>query len=79
MGIAHLGCTAIAHWATTYKVTIKGALLVAPSDIEAPVYTFDATGFTPIPLTKLPFKTIVIASEKDPWVSVHRAQFFAKY
>jgi hypothetical protein len=30
-----LGCSTIAHWATKYKRQIKGALLVAPSDLEA--------------------------------------------
>nr|WP_276902339.1 alpha/beta fold hydrolase [Pedobacter kyonggii] len=31
-----LGCTAIANWAKQYQKKIKGALLVAPSDLEAP-------------------------------------------
>ena len=52
-------------------------MLVAPSDIEAPVYTFSATGFTPIPFDKINFKTIVVASENDEWVSLERAKFFA--
>ena len=56
-----LGCSTIAHWAKHSGKIIKGAMLVAPSDIEAPVYTFPATGFTPIPLEKIPFKTIVVA------------------
>ena len=72
-----LGCTAIAHWALRYGKKIKGALLVAPSDIENPVYTFDAKGFVPIPKTKIDFKTIVVASTDDPWVSLERARFFA--
>jgi len=72
-----LGCTAIAHWATQYNKKIKGALLVAPSDIENPVYTFPATGFAPIPVNKIDFKTIVVASTDDPWVSLERAIFFA--
>jgi uncharacterized protein len=72
-----LGCTTIAHWAAKHQVPIKGALLVAPSDIEQPVYTFPATGFAPIPLLKLPFPSIVVASEDDPWVSIERAKFFA--
>lgn len=76
--IAHsLGCSAIAHWATKYKRQIKGALLVAPSDLEAPQYTFPATGFAPIPLGKINFKTIVVASADDIWVSLERAKFFA--
>ncbi len=56
---------------------IKGALLVAPSDIENRVYTFPATGFAPIPLQTIPFKTMVVASNNDPWVSLERAQLFA--
>lgn len=76
--IAHsLGCATIAHWVEKYNRQIKGALLVAPSDLEAPQYTFPATGFTPIPLNKLPFPTIVVASADDIWVSLERAQFFA--
>lgn len=72
-----MGCTAITHWYRQYQKEIKGALLVAPSDLEAPAYTFPATGFTPIPLEKINFKTIVVASENDEWVSPERARFFA--
>ncbi len=72
-----LGCATIAHWANRSAKKIKGALLAAPSDIEAPVYTFPATGFTPIPLTKINFRTIVVASENDEWVSLQRAKYFA--
>lgn len=72
-----LGCSTIAHWAKQAGKQIKGAMLVAPSDIEAPVYTFPATGFTPIPLEKIPFKSIVVASNNDVWVSAERARFFA--
>jgi uncharacterized protein len=76
--VAHsLGCTAVAHWARRFQKYIKGALLVAPSDIENPVYTFPMNGFTPIPLEKLPFKSIVVASSNDIWVSEERALFFA--
>lgn len=74
-----LGCTAIAHWAATYNRQIKGALLVAPSDIEAPQYTFTTKGFAPIPLSKINFKTIVVASADDVWVSLERAKFFADH
>jgi uncharacterized protein len=74
-----LGCSTIAHWAKHAGKQIKGAMLVAPSDIEAPVYTFPATGFTPIPLEKIPFKTIVVASNNDVWVSAERARYFADH
>ena len=72
-----LGCSTIAHWAKQYNKKIKGALLVAPSDVENPVYTFPATGFVPIPLNRINFKTIVVASTDDHWVSLERAKFFA--
>jgi uncharacterized protein len=72
-----LGCSTIAHWATKYNRQIKGALLVAPSDLEAPQYTFSAIGFAPIPLGKINFKTIIIASANDIWVSLDRAKYFA--
>lgn len=78
--IAHsLGCTAVARWAGRYGKRIKGALLVAPSDIEAPPYTFPSEGFEPIPLEKLPFPSIVVASTDDQWVSLERAQLFATH
>jgi uncharacterized protein len=73
-----LGCSTIAHWAAKHGKQIKGALLVAPSDLEAPQYTFPAKGFAPIPLKKLNFKTIVVASADDIWLSLERAEFFAE-
>lgn len=73
-----LGCMAIVQWAVRYGKRIKGALLVAPSDPEADQYTFPAKGFAPVPLEKIPFKTMVVASTNDPWVSFERAAFFAE-
>ena len=51
---------------------------MAPSDIEQPVYSFPSTGFTPIPLDRIGFKTVVVASSNDEWVSMERARFFAR-
>lgn len=73
-----LGCTTIAQWAKKFNKKIKGALLVAPSDIEAPVYTFPSTGFVPIPMERIDFKTIVVTSQDDVWVSLERATYFAE-
>ncbi|SDG12833.1 RBBP9/YdeN family alpha/beta hydrolase [Epilithonimonas hungarica] len=73
-----LGCTTIVKWFEKYKKQIKGALMVAPSDIESPIYTFPATGFSPIPLEKLPFTSIVVASSDDIWVSLEKAKFLAE-
>ena len=76
--VAHsLGCTAVAQWAAKYRTRIAGALLVAPSDVEAETYMFDTKGFAPIPLEPLPFRSIVVASTNDEYVSFERARFFA--
>jgi len=72
-----LACCTIVKWAAKYQHRIKGALLVAPSDTEAPSYPPGTTGFTPMPLFKLPFRSIVIASTNDFYASMERAQFFA--
>lgn len=76
-----LGCVAIAQWARAHPRTaaiVKGALLVAPADLEAPRPNPPlATGFVPIPLGPLPFRSIVAASTNDPWVTWARAQEFA--
>jgi uncharacterized protein len=71
-----LACCTIAHWAKRYGKKIKGALLVAPSDLDAPNYNFPTVGFSPTPVDKIPFKTIVVASTNDEWVSFERAQYF---
>lgn len=73
-----LGCASIAFWAKKYNRLIKGALLVAPSDTEADSYPIGTTGFTPIPLQKLPFPSIVVASTNDFYVSYARAEYFAQ-
>ncbi|MFA4814847.1 MAG: alpha/beta hydrolase [Candidatus Gracilibacteria bacterium] len=67
----------IAHWAKehpeeTHKV--KGALLVAPFQRFQP----EVTGFGPLPLEPLPFKTIVAASTTDPWATIEEAESMAK-
>ena len=73
-----LGCIAITYWAKRYKKNIKAAMLVAPSDTEAPKYTFASTGFSPVLMDKIPFKTVLVTSANDPWVSLERAALFAK-
>lgn len=79
--VAHsLGCLTVAHWVSKYKHRVKGALLVAPADIDSLVdnTTLPMTGFSPIPMQKLGFPTILAASENDPWSSIKRAQYFAE-
>jgi predicted alpha/beta hydrolase family esterase len=72
-----LACNTIVNWAKEYRHVIKAALLVGPSDTEAPSYPPGTTGFKPMPLFKLPFPSIVVASSNDEYVSLERAHFFA--
>ena len=53
------------------------ALLVAPSDVEAPSYPPGPQGFAPMPTARLPVRSIVVASEDDPYVALDRARAFA--
>jgi predicted alpha/beta hydrolase family esterase len=74
-----LGCVTIAHWVNTYGHRIKGALLVAPSDVETAHYAaFPTTGFGPMPMQKLPFSSILVTSTTDQWVTEARARQFAE-
>lgn len=79
--VAHsLGCIAVAHWSRKYGTPVKGALLVAPSDCETEKYrsSFNSTGFDPVPLDKLAFPSLVVASTNDEWVAFDRAGHFAE-
>ena len=77
--VAHsLGCMLAAHWAASGSpLRAAGAFLVAPSDVEAASYPIDANGFAPVPLARLPFPSVVIASTNDPFVTRERARAFA--
>lgn len=72
-----LACCTIVRWSEKYNRIIKGVLLVAPSDVEAPSYPPGTTGFSPMPKFKLPFPSIIIASSNDEYVTFERAKEFA--
>lgn len=78
--VAHsLACALVARWATDARVAAKGALLVAPADVDSAAHTPDEVrSFSPIPLIRLPFPSIVVASTDDPFVSPERAAAFAR-
>src|SRR6478752_6123694 len=76
-----LGCIAVAHWckaapADVHK--IKGALLVAPADVDSKDSPKQLKDFSPIPNELLPFPSIVVASSTDPYLTVARAREFAR-
>jgi predicted alpha/beta hydrolase family esterase len=78
--VAHsCGVTAVAHWTKRFgpDIGIAGAFLVAPPDfervdLEQPVYDFGAP-----PLEPLPFPSMLVASEDDPYCDVDRARVLA--
>jgi predicted alpha/beta hydrolase family esterase len=71
------GCALIAFWAAATARTVRGALIVAPSDTEAASYPMGPTAWRPMPLTRLPFPSIVVASTDDEYVTIGRAKSFA--
>ncbi|POG02104.1 alpha/beta hydrolase [Pseudomonas putida] len=81
--IAHsLGCVTVAHWAAQASPAllrrVRGALLVAPADVERPTCAPALRNFAPIPLQALPFPSQVVSSDNDPAVSVPRALSLAQ-
>ena len=77
--VAHsLGCLLAAHWATRGSTAVKGGLLVAPPDVDTPEPPEEIRSFRPVPLARLPFPSIVVASTDDPFVSPERAAAFAR-
>jgi predicted alpha/beta hydrolase family esterase len=71
-------CALVARWSVRTRLRAKGALLVGPSDTDAPSYPAGPTGFAPMPLDPIPFPTIVVASDDDPYVTEERARVFAE-
>jgi predicted alpha/beta hydrolase family esterase len=78
--VAHsLGCILVAAWASFSRHTakVRGALLVAPGDVALPGMQETLPGWLPIERQPLPFRSIVVGSDNDPFCSVERAQELA--
>ena len=73
-----LGCATVVHWAGMPGRMVRGALLVAPADVDGAGFPLEARGFAPMPLRPLPFPSILVASTDDPYVTMERAQIFAE-
>lgn len=84
--VAHsAGAIMVVHWALQSTRRIRGALLAAPPDLEHPLPAgypalpdLVAGGWTPTPRERLPFPSIVVASENDPLASLDRVEGFAR-
>ena len=70
-----LGCILTAWWAahTRHAHKVRGALLVAPGDVERPDLSAQLRGWAPIARQALPFPAVLVASHNDPYCSFERA------
>jgi predicted alpha/beta hydrolase family esterase len=72
--VAHsLACLQVAHWAASTHCRIRGALLVAVPDPEGAAFPREATGFSPLPVGRFAFPSIIVTSSNDPYGSVDHA------
>ena len=70
--VAHsLGCLAFVHWAALHRRSreVSGALLVAVPDPNGANFPAEAKGFSPVPLSKFPWPSILVSSQDDPYGS----------
>ena len=79
--VAHsLGCLLVAAWASHSRNThlVQAAFLVAPGDAEREELRPVLTSWAPIPMQRLPFKSVLLGSHNDPYCSLARATGFAR-
>ena len=79
--VAHsLGSIAAVRWTVSARkdAPVRGALLVAPADVDRADAPTAIRGFRPVPLTRLPFPTIVVCSTDDPFLAADRGREFAR-
>ncbi len=74
-----LGCLQVAAWAAVshHTARIRGALLVAPGDVERPDLREQIPGWAPIARQRLPFAATLVGSTNDAYCSHPRAQALA--
>ena len=78
--VAHsLGCILVSAWAVFSRHTekVRAALLVAPGDVALAGLQEALPGWLPIERRPLPFRSIVVGSDNDPYCSAERAQQLA--
>ena len=80
--VAHsLGCLTVAWWARLFPqdaARVAAALLVAPPDLETPrCRASSLRWFDPAPRQRLPFRSVLVASEDDPYMALTPARQLA--
>jgi len=69
------GCIPTAHLPPAASRRIAGALLVAPADPERRGALAD---FAPVPYQRLPYPSVLVASDNDPYCPVRLAGAYAR-
>ena len=79
------GVLIVAHWARRHSRPIKAALLATPADIETPLPAgyptleeLTAGGWLPMPRVRLPFASLVVASDTNSLASPDRVAGLAR-
>lgn len=74
--VAHsLGCILTAWWAAhspLAKTRVQAALLVAPADVEQEHIRNVLPGWSPLMLQRLPFPSVLVGSQNDPYCALAR-------
>lgn len=74
--VAHsLGCITVAHLPASAASKVRAALLVAPADPERRGQLAD---FAPVPFQLLPYRSIVVASDNDPFCPIRLATAYSR-
>ena len=80
--VAHsLGCHAVAWWSAMEQPApgkVLGALLVAPPEVDDSPADTRLFAFAPAPRSRLPFPSLLVASENDPYASFGRSKRMAR-
>lgn len=73
------GAATIVHWAARYGPgPVAATLLVAPADADAPDALEAVRAFAPLPTERLPFPTVLVASDDDAHLGLARARGLAR-
>jgi predicted alpha/beta hydrolase family esterase len=75
-----LGCILVAAWASVswHTARVRGALLAAPADTDAATLKDRLPGWSPIPRQALPFRSLVVGRQNDPYGPPQLAQALAQ-
>ncbi|RAV32371.1 RBBP9/YdeN family alpha/beta hydrolase [Corynebacterium heidelbergense] len=74
------GAVTVAQWACEMPIErrVKALILVAPADVEAPGALPAISPQAPLPSTPIPYSSLLVTSDDDPFLTSERARQFAR-